>query len=139
MATVPTVSIGEAEACSVALEGTLVRELLRHPAAILGILESGNLDGTCEPELLSQGLSTLNLVAVSTQWGVGDDLESLGNLPKCSERCRSFDFPLLALVHRDLYGFFLAILMSSDKIEISTIIQRKFWKNFCTLGGVRVG
>ena len=37
MATEPTVSIGEAEACSVALEGTPVREPLRHPAATLGI------------------------------------------------------------------------------------------------------
>ena len=37
--------VGEAEACSVALDGTSVREPLRHPAATLGILESGNLDG----------------------------------------------------------------------------------------------
>ena len=27
-------------------------------------------------------------------WAVGDGLESLGNLPKCSERCRGFDLPL---------------------------------------------
>ena len=58
--------VGEAEACSVALEGTSVREPLRHPAVTLGILESGNLDGTCEPGLLSQGLSALNSVAVPT-------------------------------------------------------------------------
>ena len=37
VATVPTVSIGEAEACSVKLEGTSVREPLRHPAVTLGI------------------------------------------------------------------------------------------------------
>ena len=72
-------------ACSVALEGTSVREPLRDPVATLGILESGNLDGTCEPGLLSQGLSALNSVAVPTL-GVGDGLESLGNPPKCSER-----------------------------------------------------
>ena len=66
MATVPTVSIGEAEACSVAVEGTSVREPLRHPAATLGILESVDLDGTCEPGLLSQDLSALNSVAVPT-------------------------------------------------------------------------
>ena len=85
MATVPTVSIGEAEACSVALEDTSVREPLRHPAATQSaLLESGNLDGTCEPGLLSQDLSALYSVWRFSHWGVGDGLESLGNLPKCS-------------------------------------------------------
>ena len=65
-----------------ALEGTSVREPLRHPAATLGILESGDLDGTCEPGLLYQGLSALNSVWRFPHWGVGDGLESLGNLPK---------------------------------------------------------
>ena len=59
-----------------ALEGTSVRESLSDSAATLGILESGNLDGTCEPGLLSQGLSALNSAAVPTR-GVGDGLESL--------------------------------------------------------------
>ena len=77
-----------------ALECTSVREPLRNPAATLGILESGNLDGTC----VNLG-SCLKVCQLSTQWrfphwGVGDDLESLGNLPKCSERCRGFDLPL---------------------------------------------
>ena len=53
-------------AYSLALDGTSVREPLRHTAATLGILESGNLDGTCEPGLLSQDLSALNSVAVPT-------------------------------------------------------------------------
>ena len=70
-----------------------MREPLRHPEATLGILESGNLDGICEPGLLSQDLSALNSVRFP-HWGVGDDLESPGNLPKCSERCRGFDLPL---------------------------------------------
>ena len=74
MGTVPTVSVGEAEACSVALEGTSVREPLRHPAVTLG-----NLDGTCESGLLSQDLSALNSVWRFPHWGDGDNLESLGN------------------------------------------------------------
>ena len=41
----------------------------------------------------------LKACQLSTQWqfphwGVGDGLESLGNLPKCSERRRGFDLPL---------------------------------------------
>ena len=71
-----------------------MREPLRHPAATLGILESGNLDGTCEPGLLSQDLSALNSVWRFPHWGVGDGLESIGNLPKCSERCRGLELPL---------------------------------------------
>ena len=52
--------------------------------------------------------SCLKICQLSTQWrfphwGVGDDLESLGNPPKCSERRRGFDLPLSALVHRDLW------------------------------------
>ena len=95
-----------------ALEGTSVREPLRHPAVTLGILESGNLDGTCELGLLSHDLR------LSTQWrfphwGVGDGLESLGNLPKCSERRRGFDLPLGIGSSRNLW----LLLRHTDELQ----------------------
>ena len=72
-----------------------MREPLRHPAATLGIAgkrESGR--DLCDPGLLSQDMSALNSVWRFPHGGVGDDLESLGNLPKCSERCKGFGLPL---------------------------------------------
>ena len=95
-----------------ALEGTSVREPLRHPAVTLGILESGNLDGTCEPGLLSQDLSALNSVWRFPRWGVGDGLESLGNPPKCSERRSGFDLPLGIGSHWDLW-----LLRHTDELQ----------------------
>ena len=84
-----------------ALEGTSVREPLRDPAATLGILESGNLDG---PVNLG---SCLKICQLSTQWrfphwGVGDGLESLGILLSAQSDAGALT-SLSALVHRDLW------------------------------------
>ena len=96
MATVPTVSIGEAEWPAVwrwrALRCGNLFAIQQRPKGIPGKRESGR--DLCEPGLLSQGLSALNSVLRFPHWGVGDGRESLGNLPKCSERCRDFDLPL---------------------------------------------
>ena len=105
MTTVPTVSIGEAEVCSVALEGTSVREPLRHTAATLGIpgkRESG------------RDLWTWALVSrsVSSQLSGGSHIGELAMIWRVLGILLSAQSDagaltsLSALVHRDLYGFF---------------------------------
>ena len=64
--------------------------------------------------------SCLKACQLSTQWrfphwGVGDDLESLGNLPMCSERRKALT-SLYWHWFTGIYGFF-AILMSSDRAK----------------------
>ena len=116
-----------------ALEGTSVREPLRHPAATLGILESGNLDGTCEPVG-----SCLKICQLPTQWrfphwGVGDDLESPGNPPKCSERRRGLDLPL-GIGSQGSVWLLLRHTDELSKSEIPTIKQKIVKKFLRALG-----
>ena len=88
-------------ACSVTLEGTSVREPLRHPSATLGILESGNLDGTCEPGLLSQDLSALKLSGGSHTGELAMIWRVLGIFLSAQSDAGALT-SLSALVHRDL-------------------------------------
>ena len=77
-----------------------MREPLRHPAASLGILESGNLDGTYEPGLLSQDLSALSggshTGELAMAWRV------LGIFLRAQSDAEALT-SLSALVHRDLW------------------------------------
>ena len=86
-----------------ALKGTSMWKPLRHPAATLGILESGNLDGTCEPGLLSQDLSALN---------------SVGRFPHTGE---------LAMIWRVLRIFLSAQSDAGALTSLSALVHRDLW------------